>query len=243
MKTQNFVCLILMLITLGCQKKPSLGTEKKPLLHNISFLQKINKPLSSKSTPELPDIKVISSGLPVELKTVDLQNELHLKQISDGIRAGIENAIIDYYFNYCNSDSSTFDLYTYEQCYLGTIELKTSSNYTLYWVIFRHLLGSINSSVLFYDKEKKSFLPNNYYLNIHALYHEEDGKLEEGYLKSHFMISLPEIDLISFDQDSFTDFKLTRLYHNGTANAIEEVIIELVDEKIDTLSFERKWLN
>ena len=42
--------------------------------------------------------------------------------------------------------------------------------------------------------------------------------------------------------DSKNDFKSTRLYHNGTANAIETTVLKLTDTGIDTLNFTQRMI-
>lgn len=74
------------------------------------------------------------------------------------------------------------------------------------------------------------------------MYNEKDRKLKPTNLKEHFLIDIPEIELVDFDNDKFADFKLKRLYHNGTANAIEEMIIEVHQDKADTLKYVREWM-
>lgn len=81
--------------------------------------------------------------------------------------------------------------------------------------------------------------------NIDALYDYKNGELIPSNLKKQFNITEPEIvfsTLTNWNTGAATSFKFTRLYHNGTANALETAIIECFENKLDTLYFNRKWL-
>jgi len=199
-------------------------------------------PTSIWDSINMPHIEVRTASLPLELAHVNWEDTSLLKQLSDGRQAGIEDALLEFYIGYCGYDSSLRGLYPVKSAYIGSLEIQTSSRYTLYWILFREVLGRVNSSVLFFDETQKDFLPYHYGLNVFALYDERDRKLHPSNLKKVFSIDTPEITLTDVDGDAYPDFTFTRLYHNGTANAIERVTVEITDGKADTLSVEREWL-
>ncbi len=45
----------------------------------------------------------------------------------------------------------------------------------------------------------------------------------------------------NFDKDGTKDYKLTRLYQNGTENALETTIIKVDKNKDDIHRFDRSW--
>gem|GEM_PF-615627 len=185
------------------------------------------------------NISVIDAKLPISLNDINFNDETNAKHISDGKSAAIENAIEKYYLAEMEGME---DLYSINDFYVNTIALKSGANDVLYWIIFRHLLGKVNSQLLFYDNSKKEYMDYVHDFNIHALYTLEEEVLKPTDLKKRYLPNHSEVEIVDFDKDGLTDIKLTRLFHNGTANAIEEMIIEVSESQCDTLSFKRNWI-
>lgn len=230
MKIKISIIFLFITIAFSCQDKI-----KKEEIFNKKA-EKVDK----KDNLEMPHIEVITTELPLKLDKVNFEDNDLIQQISDGKMSVIENEIKKYYFEECNGyDESPYSI---KDIYLKTIQVNNSSNQILFWVILKHISGKINSKILFFDQTKKEFSKHVHNFNIHALYYEKDRKLKATNLKELLKLDFPEIELVDFDRDEFTDFKLKRLYHNGTANAIEEIIIE-INNNADTLSFKKEWIS
>lgn len=189
---------------------------------------------------KIPHVEVITAELPIKLASIDLENKKLVQQISDGKMSEIEKEIRNYYLNDCGGSKEHH--YSVKDVYIKTIQINNNSNYILYWVLFKHIAGKINSKILFFDNTQKEFSEYVHDLNIHGLYNEKDRKIIPSNLKELFKLDFSEIEIVDFDKDEFTDFRLRSLYHNGTANAIEEMIIEVNQTDADTLKFEREWI-
>lgn len=218
---------------------------------NANFEEKADNEIIKKSSSdeekttikdnfEIPHVDVITAELPINLALIDFEDTGLVQQISDGKMSGIEEEIRNYYLNDCGGSKE--HPYSMKDVYLKTIQINNESSYILYWIIFKHIAGMVNSKILFFDNTKKEFSEYVHGLNIHGLYNEEDRKIVPSNLKELFEIDFSEIEIVDFDKDEFTDFRLRKLYHNGTANAIEEMIIEVNQTNADTLKFEREWI-
>jgi hypothetical protein len=189
----------------------------------------------------MPEFSVIDTKFPLNLSELNLQTEEDLIQLNDGIVAKIEMTIYSYYINECSGDSSETN-FKLKDSFIGALRLQEKS-WTIFVVLFKHLPGGqVNSKLLFYNNFSKYFIEEPLYFNIHALYDFKNGKLKPSNLKNQFKISSPEIEIVNSEKEEESEFRLTRLYHNGTANAIETLVIKVADDKIDTLDFNRKWI-
>ena len=189
----------------------------------------------------MPEFSVIDTKFPLNLSELNLQTEEDLIQLNDGIVAKIEMTIYSYYINECSGDSSETN-FKLKDSFIGAFRLQEKS-WTIFVVLFKHLPGGqVNSKLLFYNNFSKYFIEEPLDFNIHALYDFESGKLKPSNLKNQFKISSPEIEIVNSEKEEESKFRLTRLYHNGTANAIETLVIKVADNKIDTLDFNRKWI-
>ena len=242
MKAKINTIILLLIISFSCQER----MEKNPSLivtvdrEETKEVNLNEEKITAKNNFEIPHVEVITAQLPVKLELIDFENRDLVQQISDGKQNGIEKEIKNYYLKDCYGSKESYD--SMKDVYLQTIELSNTSNYILYWIIFKHLSGKVNSKILFFDNGKKEFSEYVHDLNIHALYNEEKRKLIPTNLKKLFRIDFPEIEMVDFDNDDIADFRLRRLYHNGTTNAIEEMIIEVNSTDADTLKFEREWI-
>ncbi len=126
--------------------------------------------------------------------------------------------------------------------YISAIRLYDSLQ-TIYIVLLKHYpTGAVNSKVLFYDNLKKEFSDNDFDFNLYALYDLDKGKLIPTNLKTELNITAPEIEITDYNKDGINDYKFTRLYHNGTTNAIETTVLKVSDGKVETLDFQQKWI-
>lgn len=184
------------------------------------------------------ELSVIDEKLPLQLSKTDFDKKENIIQLNDGIISKIEQATKTYYIEDCLNDS----LHTYHDTYIKTVRLHDSLQ-TIYLVLLKHYpTGLVNSKVLFYDNQKKEFIDKTFDFNLHALYNFENSKLKPTNLKRDFEITIPEIETTDFDKDGINDFKFTRLFHNGTFNAIQTTILTVKNSKIDTLNFEESVL-
>uniref|UniRef100_UPI00404847FA hypothetical protein n=1 Tax=Roseivirga sp. TaxID=1964215 RepID=UPI00404847FA len=180
------------------------------------------------------------ANFPLNLSEINFSDESRHIQFNDAITSMIEHTIESYNNNECINDS----LHTVKDVYINTVVLRDSLN-TLFLVLLRHHpTGYVNSRLLFYDNLKKEFTKESINLNLHAMYSIEGLELRNSNLKEHFQLELlPEIDRIDFDNDGRSDYRLSRLYHNGTSNAVLTAILKINELQVDTLSFENLALN
>ncbi len=205
----------------------------------ISFFPQENRSINS----SIPHVEVLNLDLPIKLDEINFQDENLVEQISYGKMAGIEKVIRNYYFEDCHGDEKETD-FSMDNIYFKTIKFQHQEK-ILFWVILIHYpTGKVNSKLLFFNQRKFDFVDHSIDFNLHAMYDFEKNNLTPSNLKTQFKIKIPEIELIDFDKNGEMDYKLTRLYHNGTSNAIEETILnfDLEKNKIDSLYFNRKWI-
>jgi hypothetical protein len=233
-----FVFAVLFSCSTKKEIKPVKGTDT--VLESNPDFDSRDKYIDKSHNLEIPPIEVIAATLPIKLYEIDSRDKKVVPKISDEEMSAIQHEIRRYYLEVCDGGEESY--FSMKSVYLRTIQISSSSNYILYWIIFRHVSGNVNSSVLFYDRLKKEFSKYIYDFNIHGLYNEKNRSLSPTNLKELFKITFPEIEIVDFDEDEFTDFRFRRLYHNGTANAIEERIIEVNQLNADTLKLEQDWL-
>lgn len=226
-KLSIFFIFFFVLVLSNCISKISSNYKKEENSNNTLTLN-------------LPNITVIDAKFPLSLTNIDL-NVKNSANVSDKINTEIKNTIKQYYFNECSGDSlETY--FSVKDTYINTIRAYDSL-YTVYWVLLKHMPEEqVNSKVLFYDNTSNEFIDNVFNFNIHALYDYNNNKLNSSNLKEHFKINTPEIKTIDYNKDGKPDFEFTRLYHNGTANAIETTILKINDGIVDTVKFEQKQL-
>jgi hypothetical protein len=113
---------------------------------------------------------------------------------------------------------------------------------TIFLVLLRYPhTGDTHIKTLFYDNKAKEFIDETLDIDIWAMYQYVDKELKTSKLKEYFLNDVDEIERINHSKDEKNVFKFTRLYHNGTSNAIETTILKVQRDKIDTLFFGKKW--
>ena len=184
------------------------------------------------------DISAIDVTFPLKITEVNFDSKSSIIHLNDGIIAKIEQTVKSYYAIDSVKDNSQ----SYKDSYINTIRLHDSLQ-TIYLVLLKHFpTGVVNSKVLFYDNQKKEFADKTFDFNLHALYDFDNGKIKPTNLKSDFKITSPEIELVDFNKDGVSDYKFTRLFHNGTFNSIQTTILTIKNSTFDTLNFTEKGL-
>lgn len=181
---------------------------------------------------------VIDAKFPLDLSTIDLDDPANVIALNDGIISGISNTVQNYYINECLNDS----LHTYMDTYISTIRLRDSLITTFVILLKHYPSEEVASKVLFYDNEKKEFIGEPLDFKLYAQFEFKDGQLKPTGFKTSFNINGPEIQLVDFNNDGIHDLKFTRLFHNGTFNAIHESILTVKNSRLDTLHFEERSL-
>jgi hypothetical protein len=191
-------------------------------------------------TLNLPDIYAIDAKFPLTISNLDFKDKRNMLTFNDGITSKIEETIKEYYFTDCLGDSSeTF--FSIKDIYFNTIRLYDSLQ-TVFLVILSPPAQNLNSIVLFYNNTSKEFIEDKFCFKINSLYNVDKGGIIPSNLKKLFNMNAPDIELIDYDKNGKDDFKFTRLYHNGTENAIETIVLKLDENKVDTLDFKRDWI-
>ena len=181
-------------------------------------------------------ITAINAKFPLRLDLIDLEDKNNTIHLNDDIAAKIEDVVKDYAKDFEFYDSSQ----TYKDTYINTIRLHDSLE-TIFWVLLKHYpTNEVNSYILFYDNERKEFIDYDFEFSLYALYNYENGNFKAGYLKKLFKIETSEIEKTDYNKDGIPDYKLVRLWHNGTFNAIHTTILTVMNNKIDTLHFDEK---
>jgi hypothetical protein len=213
MKTRVFIIVTLLIILTSCSRK------------------------TDRSQPSVDHIAPIDATFPLRLDEIDL-GEMNGVVLNDAINARITRVVENYYKNECLADS----LHSYKDTYVNTIRFYQRSH-TVFLVLVKHYPSEwLSSKALFYDNAKKEFLDGEFDFKIYAMYDFSNDKITPSRLKTQLKLSSPEIELIDYDKDGIDDFKLVRLYHNGTFNAIHTAILSVANHKIDTLLYKEEGL-
>lgn len=198
---------------------------------------------SSKPNNTLPEVDypiTLAGSFPLKIGEVDLNDSKNFIALNDGILNKIQTVADDF----AKEAMYPEDLKEQEKALIRTVQLR-DKDFTLYVVLLKSYVGSeVTAKVLFYNNETQEFLKDDFELKLYALYRYQDGKLTPSNLKELFKITAPEIELTDYNKDGINDYKFTRLWHNGTFNAIHTTIISVANKKVDTLFFkEQPFLN
>jgi hypothetical protein len=218
--------IFLLIIITGCSNSQTIKNQK----NQNNKLKTLN----------LPDIYTIDAKFPLTISNIDFKDKRNMLTLNDGITSKIEETIKEYYFTDCLGDSSeTF--FTIKDIYFNTIRLYDSLQ-TVFLVIFNPPAQKLNCIVLFYNNTTKQFIEDKFCFNIHALYNVDKRGIKPSNLKELFKVNAPDIELVDYDKNGKNDLAFTRIYHNGTENAIETIVLEVENNKVDTLDFRRVWI-
>lgn len=218
--------IFLLVIITGCSNSQSNKNQK----NQNNKLKTLN----------LPDIYAIDAKFPLTISNLDFKDKRNMLTFNDGITSKIEETIKEYYFTDCLGDSSeTF--FSIKDIYFNTIRLYDSLQ-MVFLVIFNPPAQKLNSIVLFYNNTTKEFIEDKFCYNIHALYNIDKVGIKPSNLKELFKMNVPDIELVDYDKNGKNDLMFTRIYHNGTENAIETIVLKVDNNKVDTLDFRRDWI-
>ena len=172
----------------------------------------------------MPHIKMVNAVFPLNLEKVDFNATY---DVPPNVRNHIEQMLLS---AHVSMDTSA-DIDTY----LNTIEIEARQR--RYYVVLTKQMPSadLNGTILCMDSASGIFYRETAELKLFALYEINGKKLKPSYLKKLFNITSPEIELV----DSSGNLRLTRLWHNGTFNAIEHIVLRFSMDKTDTISMER----
>ncbi|MFP9117497.1 hypothetical protein ACLI08_06905 [Flavobacterium sp. RNTU_13] len=194
---------------------------------------------SSKPNNALPEVDysiTISGSFPLKVGELDLNDSRNFIALNDGVLNKIQTVADDF----AKEAMYPEDLKEQEKALIRTVQLR-DKDFTLYVILLKSYVGSeVTAKVLFYKNETKEFLKDDFELKLYALYQYRDGKLTPSNLKELFKITTPEIELTDYNKDGINDYKFTRLWHNGTFNAIHTTIISVTNQKTDTLFFKEE---
>jgi hypothetical protein len=191
-------------------------------------------PIQKAAEPE-----IIDATFPFAITEMDGKNAVRM---NDGVQSEIEKILIDDFAEDFGNDSLAKATITYKDLYIKTVRLHDTQK-TIFLVVMKGWPGNtVYSKALFYDNTTKEFAKDKLFFRLHALYDYTDGKLAPTNLKKTFLPDAPEIERTDFNKDGITDYKFTRLFHNGTANAIETIILNVKNNTLDTLYFNQKFV-
>ncbi len=227
-KVTRFLPLLLLIFIWNCSPKKETKKEVSVISETIQY----------------PEITLQKAEFPFTLDKIDLNDSSKTIATSKKEKKIIKNVLSDFYFNTCMGDSSE-TYFKLKDNYIKTFLLKNEP-YTIYYVLLEQQpTGRIIGKMFFYNNTSKTFNDEILDYYIYAMYNFNEngnGKITPSNLKELFKITAPDIKTVDFDKDGKNELKFNRLYHNGTANAIETTILKIDNQKLDTLSFEQKWI-
>jgi len=180
-------------------------------------------------------VTLIDTQFPLRLGEVDL-SKTPVYDVEDEVEARIRKTVNDYSTRACMADS----VHTSADVYVNTIRLRDSLQ-TVFLVLLRHFpTSNVDSRILFYNNGTRSFVGDAIDFKIYALYDLEKGRLKPSYLKELLKIDHPEIAQVDHNEDGIMDYRVTRLYHNGTFNAIRTCVLSPKGSRVDALFFNEK---
>jgi hypothetical protein len=190
---------------------------------------------------QVPVIQAVDMHFPLFLENISTQKGKKLVALDSTKESWISKILVRFYYDECAGDSNE-TYFSVRDVYGGTLVFCDSLT-TIYLLLLRQMPGEqLNSKLIFYNNTLNKFLDTVIDFNISALYNIGNGKFVPSNLKKQFKINTPEIQHVDYDNDKIYDYKLTRLFHNGTSNAIETFILKVNNDKIERLNFERKSL-
>jgi hypothetical protein len=218
---------------------------KMPQLHTATFLmmvlmagcgmwhgEKHEGETSGLASDSAWSAVMIEAAFPLRLDEVDFEKAVFC-HAEDNIEARIKQTVNDYYTRSCNADS----LHTPADVYINTLRLRDSLQ-TVFVVLLRHYpTSNLDSRILFYNHRTGAFVGGAIDFKIYALYDLEKGRIKRSYLKELLEINSPELEQLDYNGDGIMDYRATRLYHNGTINAIRTCVLSVGDRSIDTLYY------
>lgn len=207
--------LIILLSLISCHKKETISQKERA----TEFL-------------------IIDSKFPLFIDKIDFESKKDLIQLNDEINSKIRKTVTDFYNTESGVDETYKKYFGLKDCYFKTVRLQYKSQ-TIFVIILKHYPSyQLTSRILFYDNPTKQFVGTPLDFKIYDLYDFDftNGKLKPTNLKEVFKIETPEINIT----DKKNEFLFTRLWHNGTFNAIETTLLKVNENKIDTLQFSRK---
>ena len=183
---------------------------------------------------DLQKSDLLAVDLPLDLSKIDWNDSKSLVQISDWRRGRIQEVVNHYYAEEC---SDLEGLYTPADCYLGTLWLRGASR-DFYYVLLRHPVGGYLSARVFLPKGEGSLRQN-----LFAMYEFEEEKLRKTKLFKSLELQDAQVQISDVDGDGREDLTLVRLFHNGTFNAKETLVVNFEESGVDTLHFRREGIH
>jgi len=214
----------------------------KKLFLLIIFLSLIscNKKKTLLQKESETEFTVIDSKFPLILDKIDFENKENFVQLNDEINSKISKTVTDFYNLESGVDETYKKYFGIKDCYFKTIRLHDKSQ-TLFFIILKSYPSmELRSKVLFYDNTSKQFIGKPLDFKIYALYEFTNGKILPTNLKKEFNIETPEIKVTNKNKNGENQFEFTRLWHNGTFNAIETTILKVTETEIDTVSYNKR---
>ncbi|WP_314509628.1 hypothetical protein [Xanthocytophaga agilis] len=196
-----------------------------------------NSPVQTTLT--LPRLCSVETHFPIILSKVNLQSDIS-RDLPDVVKTKVTDIVVNYYFDFGGDSSQIY--FTPADVYVGTICASIDTLHDLYVLLLNAPAGPLNSKVFLYNRIRNKTSESVIDYNIHALYTRENNKLLISNLKELFRMPSPDIELLNREQDNIPKLKFTRLYHNGTTNAIEIASMKVNGVELDTLDFKRSFL-
>ena len=178
----------------------------------LSMLFLTNMPPAS----NIPPYKLaIRANLPLTLSNIDFNNA----SLYDTLPDYQANAVLETINTYCDGmDEINNDPFG-SGCFFKTVVVQNSNISICIVLLNQFVFHQAAAYVLFFDTEQKKLLPSVFPFKIYASYEIFKNNLIQTYLKKHFQITAPDLELIEKNEQYY--YQTQRLYHNGTFNQIE----------------------
>ena len=216
------------------KSKPSFNYVYLVLI-SLWFASCVNETTSSQIAEET-SVYVLNCELPLYLGRVNLEDTQNIEKLSGPIASRIRLEIEQFggQFEFLDSTQKA------ESLLLKTLKLD-NKEFSVFLMLFKYYTTDrLYSRAVFYQKETGRIIEDTFDFKIFALYNLEGFELVPTNLKTKLQIDSPELELYDLNEDGQMDIRFTRLYHNGTYNALQTTVLSINNNRIDTLATDHK---
>jgi hypothetical protein len=216
MKPKILIIYLIIFVLFGCNS-------------SVSNVKEIDRENNEKGF--IPNsVYVFKEELPLDFAHLGLNKVNERITLSDGKEALIIEAIDEYVASLGVLPNMDY------QPYVGTVWIK-ESNHDIYFVIFKHITGVLNTKVIIWNSYSNP--PVFFDYNIHAMYSLNNKRIVKTDLKELLFEDIPLVKIT--DSLNATLLELNRLYHNGTANLLENTVLRIDKlNQLDTINHSLK---
>ena len=192
----------------------------------------------TKKPPSFPYIAAVAHPLPLYLEGYKPYSTRPGIALNGEQVSAIKALILRFYIDDCGGGDGERGLKA-KDVYMGTMRLRGGPDPVFLVLLKLMPANEVQGRLLFYDHHTNQFIKDQVDLKLFAMYDLQNGRLVASRLKGLFNIRGPEIAIAGFGKDGRPYYRVRRLFHNGTFNAIQTLVFQIKNQRVDTLSFER----